>query len=120
MYREDWLLRQIKEMINIIIFLIIGKKVDLQEYISSYSVEADELNKKLHSLIDKGEISKAEKEIFENISIYNNLYGIVALGFYQKLNMLSDEELENLDYSREKLYDGLVKIETIYGYNIFQ
>ncbi len=120
MYKEDWLLRQIREMINFLIFLLAGKKVNIEEYISLNSIDAQELHKNIQILLKNKEISKAESLIFENIDIRNNIYGIIALGFYQNLNIYSDEELVNMGYSREKLHDGLLKIQEIYGYNVFQ
>lgn len=120
MYKEDWLLRQIKEMINLLVFLLAGGKVNIEEYISLNSLDAQKLNRKIQKLLAEKEISKAETLIFENMDINNNIYGIIALGFYQNLNIYSDEELKTMGYDREKLYDGLLKIQEIYGYNVFQ
>lgn len=120
MYREDWLLRQIREMINLLVFLLAGKKINIEEYISLNSIDAQKVNKEIQKLLKNKEVSKAESLIFENMDIHNNVYGIIALGFYQKLNIYSDEELINMGYSREKLYEGLLKIQEIYGYNVFQ
>lgn len=69
----------------------------------------------LKHLINRGEFNKAENIIFEEISKNNSqeLYSI-AINFYNLLLEKSDEELENANFTREEIYQGLHDIKKLY------
>ena len=52
--------------------------------------------------------------LFDNI-VYSDKYIELASDFYQRLNLLSDEQLEAGGFSREEIYDGYIEIMALLG-----
>ena len=57
-------------------------------------------------MVDVGEINEAENLLSDELDQDEEGYFEVALGFYDYLNTLSDEFLEDHNYSREEVRDG--------------
>lgn len=69
----------------------------------------EELDRSLGSLVDLSRVNEAEDLLFENFSSVDE-YLIVTINFYERLNSMTDEELEGLDFSRQELLEGLEDI----------
>ena len=68
----------------------------------------------LMKLIRQGEYCKAEDMLFDNLE-YSDKYIELASDFYQRLNSLSDEQLELGGFSRDEIYDGYIEIMALLG-----
>jgi hypothetical protein len=68
----------------------------------------------LKRLVKDGQYNSAENVIFEAISKNNSqeVYE-VAISFYNQLLEKSDKELEDRNFSREEVYQGLEDLENI-------
>ncbi len=76
------------------------------------------LEQQLHALVLQNNICAAEDLLFENIDqIPPQQRMEVALQFYQDVQMLSDEQLESADFSRQEILDGLEAVHRAYGVN---
>ncbi len=69
----------------------------------------------LTSLVNENKICEAEDLLFENLDGYGKQRLAVACEFYQRLNAFSDEALEEADFSREEINEGLVAVMKRYG-----
>lgn len=105
MYREDYLLRQIENFFKFLKKLL---KIYRPNY-SYISKSMEELDRSLGSLVDLSRVNEAEDLLFENFSSVDE-YLIVTINFYERLNSMTDEELEGLDFSRQELLEGLEDI----------
>ncbi len=105
MYREDYLLRQIENFFKFLKKLL---KIYRPNY-SYISKSMEELDRSLGSLVDLSQVNDAEDLLFENFSSVDE-YLIVTINFYERLNSMTDEELEGLDFSRQELLEGLEDI----------
>ena len=72
--------------------------------------------KKLISMIDGGQINEAENLLLDGLEPDSRAYFELALMFYEKLNGKTDEFLEEHDYSREEVTDGIKYVADFYGY----
>lgn len=115
--KNDWLLDQIENLALLI------SKVFFKKYSSTYEIEnpinlssSDLLYKEIQLLLDKGKVCEAENLLFKNLDTSNLKYLEVAVDFYEKLNLLDDEELKKCNFSREELNEGL--LEVLIKYNI--
>jgi hypothetical protein len=110
-------MRLIKEMVRAILKLLFNIDTDSQtSELLEDSEEKATLDILLH-MVDDGKVNEAENEIYEmteNLD-QNNLK--VALLFYSYLNDKSDEFLENNNFSRDEVKDGLETIVSKYGLN---
>lgn len=104
---EDYLLRSIQDMSRLIATLLLGKdRVDFKERRDA-SARAMSLYEDLLSLADKGQINQAENLLSEEMQEGDRSYLELALSFYLYLNDFEDDFLEDNDYSREEILDGI-------------
>lgn len=75
----------------------------------THLTDTDELYKKLQALLKEGKICEAEDLLFENRSD-SDQYLALALDFYQTLSKMSDDELEQHNFSQQEVYDGLKEV----------
>ncbi len=66
------------------------------------------LYKKLIKLIDDGDINEAENLLIEN-ETDDISYLELMLATYLYINELSDEQIKKSDYTREEIYDGVIR-----------
>lgn len=119
MYHHDCLMRQINTMIQLL-GIILFKKDNVQFNIQdqSNSTEIHLLYENLISLINDGRINEAEDLLFERIDVNDLIYMKLAMDFYDRLNILSEAELENADFSRDEIRSGLEDVMNLYSIRI--
>ena len=127
-YENDFIMRQIRDMVRMLAKVLFGKNTATYEYHEEYMHEnslddeeenqksndqtkekvlaADRLYSQLVSMVDAGKINDAENLLSDKLDQDEDGYFEAALGFYDYLNKLSDEFLEEHDYSREEVKDG--------------
>jgi hypothetical protein len=109
-YENDWVMRQINMLVQFAARVIFHK--DTVEYDIKDETNltgTDDLYLQIQKLLREGKICEAEDLLFENRSD-TEAYLTLALDFYQKLSKMSDEELEQRNFSRQEIYDGLKEI----------
>lgn len=106
---EDYLLRSIQDISRLISTLLLGKeRIELEEDINEKeNKEAIRLYKQLISMADQGQINEAENLLSEEMLEGDKVYLELALDFYLYLNNFEDDFLEEHDYSREEILDGI-------------
>ncbi|NLY45052.1 MAG: hypothetical protein GX053_03555 [Tissierella sp.] len=112
-------MRQINTMIQLLGRILFKKdnvKFNIQD--ESNSTEIQLLYENLLGLINEGKINEAEDLLFENISVDDLIYMKVALDFYDRLNRLDEDELENADFSRDEIRSGLEDVMDLYSIRI--
>jgi hypothetical protein len=112
---EDYVMRLIKEMVRAVLKLLFN--IDTDSPTSELLEDSEEktvLNTLL-AMVDDGKVNEAENEIDEMTENrdQNNLK--VALLFYSYLNGKSDEFLEENNFSRDEIKEGLETIVSRYG-----
>lgn len=119
MYHQDWVMRQIEMMAKMIAKLIF-KKDNIQFNVSdeSNSLEIHRLYERLVDLINQLRLNEAENILFEEINNSDLIYIEVAMDFYDRLNKLSDEELEIGNFTREEVKLGLEDVLKLYNINL--
>lgn len=87
---------------------ILGEEVLVYEYSKDLKyTQSDNLHKELISLLYDGKINEAENILFDKFDSMDNNQIKVALDFYQRLNELDDEFLEENNFSRKEIEEGL-------------
>lgn len=106
-FKDDYMMRMIKEAVRALVRMISGG--ELSEYqlpgLERDFTEEDHLYLQMISLAKDGKINDAENLLFENIdtpSIFS-----MGMNFYSYINEFSDAELENMNYSREEIVEGM-------------
>ncbi len=114
--KHDWILTQINMLIAFIARVFFDKDTVHYEVADAAAPTQDDiLFLTLTALINERKICEAEDLLFENLDGYGRQRLAVACEFYQRLNALSDEELEGAGFSREEINEGLVAVMKRYG-----
>lgn len=117
--KQDYILRMIEELINILIKTLKDENKDKEEEINSFDVNSDELYLYLKELVDNKKINDAENYLFDKLNENNKKDFVSGMAFYKYLNEKDDEFLENCDYSREEVLEGMADLSKKYGFGDF-
>ena len=122
--QNDWVMQQI-EMITRFVTQIVFHKNDSQSEFwyeienTDMLSEIDKLHLELTRLIKEGRICEAEDMLFDQM-VFDDKYVELATDFYKRLNTMSNEELEQYNFSRDEVYDGYIDILTQLGIPVEQ
>lgn len=117
-------MRQVRDMVRMLAKIFFGKNTATYEYQEGLQEEnsldrdiqkADKLYSQLIHMVDKGSINEAENLLSDELDQDQDGCFEVALGFYDYLNTLSDEFLEEHNYSREEIKDGAQGLADLKG-----
>lgn len=76
------------------------------------------LHRRLLQLLKEGKINEAENMLFEEVDTNDIKYLELALDFYNRLNEMDDEFLENNNFSRKEVEEGLKDLLKEFGISI--
>ncbi len=119
MYQQDWILREIENMIAMVARIVFKRNIVKYEIVdtSKYS-QTDLIYRRILDLLRLGKINEAENLLFENIENTNLNYLQIAMEFYKCLNDLSDEDLENAKFTRVEIKEGFEDVLKIYNIDL--
>lgn len=107
MFEEDYVMRVIREMVRALLKLLFGIETEnpVVELIRDKQMR-DQVTE-LTDMIDEGHINEAENLLYQVVDVENRDDLQMVLVFYSRLNDLDDDFLEEHDYSREEVKEGL-------------
>ncbi len=112
MFEQDYIMRQIKEMVRAILKLLFN--IDTRsDSALEVSTQDWEVLDRLRELADRGCIDEAEDALFELPEDRENLK--TALIFYSYLNDKPDDFLKEHDFSRDEIISGIKDILAKYS-----
>ena len=119
MYHQDWIIRQISSFIQMVGIVLFKKdNIQINIYDESNSAKIHLLYERLIELINQLKINEAEDLLFESIDASDLNYVKIALDFYDRLNKLSDGELEIADFNREEIKSGIDDVLKLYNISL--
>jgi len=114
---KDYIMRMIKEMVQVLFSLVYGKKyvsVELEDE-NKYEVSGNTL-KYFFDMIDQGDINEAENLLLEDLDYTNKEEVMAAAFFYQYLSQKDDDFLRRNDYTKEEVLFGFKQLLEKSGY----
>ena len=121
---NDYIMRIIHEMVRTIVKLLFGQDEEEPETSEDETASGESELGRLISMADDGRICEAENELYEltenadagdkNKADLDVLK--TGLLFYDYLNTFDNATLENADFSREEIRDGIRNILSVFGY----
>ncbi|MCL2426850.1 MAG: DUF6483 family protein [Oscillospiraceae bacterium] len=122
MFHKDYLIRQIELMTESIGCLVFNKEASEKNEIHSEisQAESDLLHVLLCDLIAKERVNEAENLLFDSLDPDNQNHLVIAIDFYRRLNDMTDEELDNADFSREEVENGLAEVKSIFDLEVLR
>ncbi|WMC93278.1 DUF6483 family protein [Kineothrix sp. MB12-C1] len=116
MFENDYIMRLIYDIIRALKKLIFKINEENGE-VTEMDTQAAEVFRRLSALIDEGKINEAENLLTEEMETENVKSFQTALLFYEHLNNKDNDFLEDNDFSRREISDGLKYAASLYGYN---
>lgn len=113
---QDYIVRLIYEVIRTLLRMIfhldLAKKNGYQFEVEYHQQQYEELV----WLIERGEINKAENKLLTRLNVYELQDLELALRFYAYLNEKDNEYLEDHDFTRKEIIDGIRMVCGLFGY----
>jgi hypothetical protein len=110
-YEKDYIMRLIHGIAMVLARLLLGRQMENEGEIATIlDKQEKEQNDLLLRMVDEGKINRAEERLFdllENASWDDRHKAAVAICFYSHVNDKDDEFLEQADFTREEIMEGL-------------
>ena len=114
MFEEDYIMRTIREMVRALLKLLFHIDTESPGEEILESSQEKETYRNLVEMIDSGKINDAENVIYDLVSGKDMGSLKIALLFYLYLNDRPESFLEEHDFSREEVKEGLDNLMTEY------
>ena len=120
-FERDYVMRIIRDMVRFITTIVFGRTEPYVDIESLSKADAGTvppsvtMYAELMRMVDEGDINGAEDTLYEQLDPTDTGYLEAGLAFYYHLTELSDSRLEECDYSREEVLDGLHELSRTYG-----
>lgn len=108
--KNDFLMNQVYDYARALGLLVFNKsdsRYDIEPEAVRMELTENDFYEQLKAMARDGKINEAENLLLETIDVSDKRNLETALGFYTYINSFSDEELEENNYSREEIVDGL-------------
>ncbi len=115
MFEQDYIMRLIKEMVRAVLKLLFNIDTDSP---STEIIKNDEERvtlEKLLDMVDEGKINEAENQLSDILDDKSNNGVEIAILFYSYLNDKTDDFLEEHDFCRDEVKEGLEHVLNNYG-----
>jgi hypothetical protein len=113
--QQDYVMRMIHEMVRTLLKLLFNIDADSPStQLLQDDSEAQDTLDSLLDLIDEGQINEAENRLY-GITSENRRDLEIALIFYSYLNDKTDDFLEEHDFSRREIKEGLLRLAEMHG-----
>lgn len=116
MIEKDYIMRLIYEVIRTLLKLIFHIDIEKKNGYVFEEEQRKEQCEKLLRLIELGKLNEAENQLMDGLDIYDKRDLELALYFYAALNEKDSDFLEEHDFSRREILDGIRMVCRIYGY----
>lgn len=107
MIEQDYIIRQIKEIVKMTLKLFANKDIEMPSVEILQDEASQNVLDRLKRLIDEGKINEAENELFKVVGSKEYSYLKISMLFYSYLNKKDDKFLEKNNFSREEVQKGL-------------
>ena len=115
-YEQDYVMRLIKQMMQVLAKLIFHKKEETEVTEPTLTSFGDsEADIDLFALADSGQINEAENLLYKHLDTSDLSQLKLAFAFYEHLNEYQNDFLEEHNYSREKILEGIKNIASEFG-----
>lgn len=116
MFENDYIMRMIQDIGRFLARVLLGKeevRYELPEE-AQYS-GTDTLYLEIRRLLKEGRICDAEDLLLDELDPKNRRSLELALDFYGRLNSMSEDYLEEHNFSREEVQQGLSQVAKVFG-----
>ena len=116
MFKQDYIMNQVRNLAKLLVKLVLHKEslnVELQGELGTS--DSGNLLRQLQEMVRCGEINEAENLLYESLDFADLEQYETALAFYVMINELEDTVLEEHNYSRAEIIEGISDISKRFG-----
>ncbi len=115
-YEEDYIMRIIKEAVEVLARIIFHKKTPFYEMEKTNPYcTGDNLYERLFAMADHGKINEAENLLYQGLRPEDQNYLEIGLAFYHHINAYTDTFLRDHNYTRDEIKEGIRTLLKQYG-----
>jgi len=116
MVEQDYITRMINGNIRTILKLVFHMEGNQEDNIVLENEEVAQKYIRLTDLINVGKVNEAENILLEELD-YSDIKGFeMGLKFYSYLNDIDQDFLEECDYTKKEIVQGIKDMSKMYGY----
>jgi len=116
MVEQDYITRMINGNIRTILKLVFHMEGNQEDNIVLENEDVAQKYIRLTDLINVGKVNEAENILLEELD-YSDIKGFeMGLKFYSYLNDIDQDFLEECDYTKKEIVQGIKDISKLYGY----
>jgi len=116
MVEQDYITRLINGNIRTILKLVFHIDTNEEENIELENEETAQKYIRLTDLISAGKINEAENKLLEELDYSDIKQFEMALKFYAYLNEVDQDFLEECNYTKKEIVQGIKDMSKMYGY----
>ena len=111
-HKQDYIMRLIKQVIHALIGVLLNKKTTLEHEMLANQQQnvSDDFLQRLTTLADQGRICEAENMLLSALEGGSNETCRAALLFYEHINEFDDDFLEEHNFSRNEIRQGVISV----------
>ena len=115
--QDDYMINNIKDAVRLLTKLLYGeaRMPHYQPGQKDASEETDKLFCEIVSKAEQGDINDAENLLLTQMEPEDDTYLALALTFYLRLNAMDTDFLDDHDYSREEILEGVKSLAEEWG-----
>ena len=115
-FQDDYIMRQIELMSRFIAkFMFNSESISYEIENPLQLTQTDIMYNKIKLLISEKNFCEAENMLYENLDPTDKTQLALAVDFYNTLSRFSDDELEENNFSKEEIADGMRMIMKKFG-----
>lgn len=118
MFQDDWIMRQINDMVHFITAVVLQKETSVKEAPEEQKFDSDAFREQLDEILKERKFAVAERFLLEKTDVKDQNQLQLAVDFYARLNSLNDRELEEGGFSRAAIQKGLIQAADRYGISL--
>ncbi len=105
-YENDLISRQIESLVQIASKILFGENC-----VSYENTDEDlyDLYNAINTHIENRNFGEAEDLLYDNFDVSDDNYLILTIDYYHRLNSFDDDTLDEADFSRDEVRDGLME-----------
>lgn len=117
-YQHDWIMRQIEAIVFFLVGIITGRGADKNDVMRMMDAAAgtNKLYARLNALVQERKICEAENLLCRAVSEDDPEALEAGMLFYFDINRLGDDVLEECNFSRDEILDGISALGRTYGF----
>lgn len=117
MIEQDYIMRLIHEVIRTLLKILLNIDSESQDELSTENNKMERKHGELLELVDAGKINEAENRLLDELDTDDLQDFKSALMFYEYLNEKDTCFLENNNFTKNEVIDGIRYVSNLYGYS---